>query len=679
MPARIVDLATDPACLVALLLGLVWTLVPRASSRLRFTAAQEALVFGAASALLSWAYVEHYLGGSPRVIDATSYWLQARTYAAGELAFAPPGPIHSFTGRFLLPTADGRLSVLFPPGYPALLSLGFWVGAPMLVGPLLGFGISAGTYGLAHHLTASTRVARVAATLATLCAAMRYQSADTMSHGLAALLVLAAVTGALKTFQSRCWGLLGGLSLGWLVATRPLSGLACGLAVGAFLLWSALKPQRPDEPTRAHGWVALMPWLSAFVGVGALVLEQAAVVGRVGLSTQYLYYALADGPPQCFNLGLGTDIGCRYEHGDFVARYMPQGYGLLAAGGTTIRRLALHSWDVANLWGGPWLAACAWWRCRRHARYNLLAVTIALQVLLYALFYFDGNLPGAGARMFADIIPLEHVLLGTLLANTRFARYVGAAACVGFALGPSADHRRLAIREGGEPMFIPERLAQATGDGRGKRLLVYVTTDHGFNLAFDPSPEAQVVVARLRRDALDRVLYEHLGHPPAFVYHFDPSQPGEHGRARPYIPPVDSHFNARSLWPPLAVTSGWVERSDRGLRLHDNATMTVSLPALAPEWTLQTSGSDTSPPRLWANNTELPVSPVHGTSGSFGWSFRLPMATQTGEGAQEVAFTVALPDKPVAPAEVPEVQGFTVSLKTAAHSHAPHRPPPSSP
>ncbi len=40
---------------------------------------------------------------------------------------------------------------------------------------------------------------------------------------------------------------------------------------------------------------------------------------------------------------------------------------------------------------------------------------VLLQVLAYAPFYFDGDYPGGGARFFADILPLEHVLVGLAL------------------------------------------------------------------------------------------------------------------------------------------------------------------------------------------------------------------------------------------------------------------------
>ncbi len=68
---------------------------------------------------LSCAYVSFYLRGGPRIIDATSYFLEARSLAAGSFTFHRPTRAARFRGRFLLASPDGQgLGVIFPPGYP---------------------------------------------------------------------------------------------------------------------------------------------------------------------------------------------------------------------------------------------------------------------------------------------------------------------------------------------------------------------------------------------------------------------------------------------------------------------------------------------------------------------------------------------------------------------------------
>ncbi len=80
--------------------------------------------------------MSHYLRGGPRIIDATSYYLQARAIAHGHLAFC------RVTAQLLREPLSAAqraalLSVIFPPGYATVLAAGFLARAPMLVGPVL--------------------------------------------------------------------------------------------------------------------------------------------------------------------------------------------------------------------------------------------------------------------------------------------------------------------------------------------------------------------------------------------------------------------------------------------------------------------------------------------------------------------------------------------------------------
>src|SRR5687768_3875630 len=69
-----------------------------------------------AAGALSLCYVHVYLRGGPRIIDATSYFLEARLLSQGAFGFEPPVPTGSFRGRFLIgPEQGSSLSVIFPP------------------------------------------------------------------------------------------------------------------------------------------------------------------------------------------------------------------------------------------------------------------------------------------------------------------------------------------------------------------------------------------------------------------------------------------------------------------------------------------------------------------------------------------------------------------------------------
>lgn len=518
-----------------------------------------------AGALASLAYVAVYLRGGPRIIDATTYYLQARALAHGDLAWTIAEPSASFRGRFLL-FHDGTLGGIFPPGYPLVLALGFVLGAPMIVGPLLAAGIVVATHGLARdvaeeHGWDAEVVARAAALLSIACAALRYHTADTMSHGAVALGVLLAFRAA-----RRGRGVAAGLAIGWVLATRPVSAIPIGLVALALL------------PRRAmlHAALATLP------GVALLLLSQHAVTGSFFSSTQRAYYAVSDGPPGCFRFGFGKGVGCLFEHRDFVKARLPDGYGLLAALGTTLRRLREHLRDVANL--EP-LALLVFVPMRRLRAAKAL---VALQIAAYVPFYFDGDYPGGGARFFADVLPVEHVLLVSAayaLAKARGLTALLGFALAGFAVHASFEHGKLRDRDGGRPMLEPDVLAKA-GATYG---LVFVDTDHGFGLGHDPHADLThaPLVARLREDDRDRMLFERLGRPPTWRYHFD----REKGPVVvPWAPPdfgASLRFEAEAEWPPLAQNAGyatpeWVDGcAGRALVLTPTgprATATIALP-----------------------------------------------------------------------------------------------------
>ena len=543
--------ANDGVGLAALVLGLLAFAAACVRGRALATALERvpsrwfvgACAFGAAA--LSTLYLTHYLRGGPRIIDATAYFLEGRTLASGHFSFDVPDPSGSFRGRFLLPTPDGRLSVIFPPGYPALLALGFLAGAPLAVGPLLAAALVFATYFCSRTLLGDERVARASAVISMLCGVLRYHTADTMSHGLSALLFALAL--GLAARRTKLTVALAGLALGFLVATRPVTGAA---AAAVTLL--ALRRDRTLMPILLG---ALAPGLALLVG------HARAATGSVFGSPQLAYYALSDGPPGCFRYGFGAGVGCHFEHGDFVRQHLANGFGALAAARVTLERLVLHGTDIANCFPlallVPWAAA----RFRGDPAVRTLALVPVLVVLAYAPFYFPGSYPGAGARLLADALPVEHVLLAFAAVRLRVARFVPAAMLLGFGLHAVHQHVALAEREGGRPMF-EERRVEPLG-----RSLVFVGTDHGFLLGHDPSGRpSDPLIARRRGDAHDRVLWERLGRPPSYRYDYDLAR----GTTRifPYVPEATTRFETEAEWPVLSVRSGWAHPDFRRCLSH---------------------------------------------------------------------------------------------------------------
>lgn len=556
------------------------------------------------AALLSLGYVQHYLRGGPRVIDATSYWLEARALAHGELSFPVLAPTGSFRGRFLVtPPGESSLSVIFPPGWPLVLALGIKIGAPFAVGAGIAAALVLATYSLARALFADERLALCAAALSVVCAALRYHTADTMSHGWSALLLCVALAAALR--RSARSAVLAGVAAGLLLATRPVSGVVA-LIVSA----GAACFHRPRESWRGALGTLLLLALGAVPGVVLLALHQRAATGSWLQSSQYYYYALADGPPGCFRYGFGDGIGCMHEHRDVALAALQNGYSGRVALVTSLHRSLLNLIDVANAEPLALVLILGAALERRKFGVRLLAGAIGLLLVAYAPFYFPGSYPGGGARLLADALPLEHVLLAAAAARLRIVRHVCPVALAGFALHTSYAHRALAEREGGRPMYEPALLARA-GVTRG---LVFVNTDHAFNLGHDPhgDPEREVLVARFRKDAHDSVLWERLGRPPSYVYRFDPFDRSRPPAIRPYEPILGrvARYEAENEWPPLGVSAGFAYPAfasnpcvsgGRGLRIFAgqqpsaNITIEVFAPAtgtyqLTSSWLPEGSG-----------------------------------------------------------------------------------------
>jgi hypothetical protein len=185
------------------------------------------------------------------------------------------------------------------------------------------------------------------------------------------------------------------------------------------------------------------------------------------------------------------------------------------------------------------------------------------QILAYVPFYFDGDYPGAGARFYADILPVEHALMAVAVASLlprvaffRRALAVLSLAALGFSVHGAFEHKALAERDGGRPMYDAEE-ARLAAKG-----VLFFDTDHGFDLAYDPyvDPSRGVLAARLRGDDHDRLLVEHLDHPQAHVYHADPTHPNVSGWTAKGGGTRDLwRFEAEADWPPLMQSGGWAE------------------------------------------------------------------------------------------------------------------------
>jgi 4-amino-4-deoxy-L-arabinose transferase-like glycosyltransferase len=185
--------------------------------------------------------------GLPHIEDEFANLWQAEVMAQGALTLPSPAESRYFVVPFVVDHQGLRFGK-YPPGWPAVLSLGIRLGAPTLVNALLA-GLSVWlTFRLGSRLGGKS-VGLLAALLLATSPMVVILSGSMMSHPLSLFLGLVFSLTWLDLFLPSegaaapprvprwlLW-LTGGLSLGLLVVTRPLTALAVAIPFALHGLW----------------------------------------------------------------------------------------------------------------------------------------------------------------------------------------------------------------------------------------------------------------------------------------------------------------------------------------------------------------------------------------------------------------------------------------------------------
>lgn len=177
------------------------------------------------------------MDGRATLIDSFAQLTQARYMAAGRLA----GPVIAGQESWYLPqtliTANGWVSQ-YPPGYIALLAVGFTLGIVPLIGPLM-FGIAVFfTALIAEEVFDNRALARVAALLAAISPFMLGQAGAYMSHVPAAAFCAGALYFVLRGVRGNLGcALAAGVCIGALLSIRPLTGAVAAATALVYVLF----------------------------------------------------------------------------------------------------------------------------------------------------------------------------------------------------------------------------------------------------------------------------------------------------------------------------------------------------------------------------------------------------------------------------------------------------------
>ncbi|HEV8384795.1 MAG TPA: hypothetical protein VGQ11_07975 [Candidatus Acidoferrales bacterium] len=346
--------------------------------------------------VVSYALAVVVLERMPHVPDEATYLFHAKYFAAGELYLPMPPDAEALHVDFTIADGTKWYSVV-AAGWPAVLAIGVWLGAPWLVGPLLG-GL---TVLLAHALFRRLYDREIADASALLMAAspwLLYLSASLMTHGLTAVLALLGLLGVESARErgSAAGGVLAGLSFGALLHARPLEAVIVAGVAGIWWL--------------AAGWKKLrIAALGSTAVIGAamttlLLAYNKMLTGSINKIPQNVWTDLAYYPGSN-RIGFGKDIG---NFGWTGLDALP-GHGPIDVVMNTNHNLYMLNFEIFGWACGSILFALLLVLLRRSQRDGLLWGLVAATWAGLSCYWFSGG-PDFGARywyqMFVPLVAL---------------------------------------------------------------------------------------------------------------------------------------------------------------------------------------------------------------------------------------------------------------------------------
>ncbi len=145
---------------------------------------------------------------------------------------------------------DGRWATFYTSGHPLMLALGWLVGAPWLMPPLLGALSVVLMFIVGRNLFGAT-TGLLAAALLAMSPFFLMNASTFMSHNTAGFFLLASLAALTASKRNPiAMGLLGGLAFGMLFNTRPLSGAVLTLPFAGLILAPMLSARTRPRATR---------------------------------------------------------------------------------------------------------------------------------------------------------------------------------------------------------------------------------------------------------------------------------------------------------------------------------------------------------------------------------------------------------------------------------------------
>lgn len=346
--------------------------------------------FAVPAVLSAVSYQKH-----PHVSDEVSILFQARYFAEGLWYMPMPPAAEAFKMDLMTQRADRWYSP-FPPGWPALLSLGVRTGVPWLMNPLL----NALNLLLASQLLRRLFEPRTAA-LATLLFALSpwalFLAMSYMTHTFSLTCGLAAALCAARSRESGSfvWAMLAGLSVGVATWIRPLEG-----AVAAVLLFAWL--------FGARRLAAIAMAISGAAAASVQLAYNAHITGNARTFPVMEYFDLSYSPPGRNALGFGPTRGFNWPI-DVWPGHSPAEALLNSFANAITLNTELLGWAMGSL--------VLLGTLRRLERAEWWMIAVCAGSVISQAFYWYGSGPDFGPRYWFPIVIPMSVLVARALRD----------------------------------------------------------------------------------------------------------------------------------------------------------------------------------------------------------------------------------------------------------------------
>jgi len=320
------------------------------------------------------------------------YLIHARYLADGMLTMPLP-PVPAGFNLDLMHYEATRWYSPVPPGWPMVLALGAWIGAPWLVNPVLS-GVAVVLTYLVMGRISDARETRLTTLLLATSPWFLFMSMNFMTHTATLVFALAATLGVAVARQNGSWlaPLLGGFAVGAAALVRPLEGLVTALLAGFWSLGARGRRFRL-EPS-----VALV---AGTLAVG--LLDRPYNARLTGSPGEFPIMAYIDKyyTPGSNNLGFGPGRGLGWSGLDPFPGHGPADVVVNAALNTAQWNVELLGWPVGAVvlvtlvltFGARQRRRSDWW----------FLIVIAGVVGAHTFYWFSGG-PDFGARYWYLII-----------------------------------------------------------------------------------------------------------------------------------------------------------------------------------------------------------------------------------------------------------------------------------